>query len=119
MAQPTDSSSQQFHSEFATNSLGTAAFIIAKKALLLLRIEVNHSGRALFIFKDPLSLGPGLEADFLANDGECPALRFHTQLRVLRKQIDTQHFAKTRQAHSFSNETYKEKHYATQNSGRR
>lgn len=119
------STAQLSREEFVTNGLGTAAFIVAKKALPLLRIEVDHSGRALFVFKDPLSLGPQLEADFLANDGECPALRFHTELRVLRKQIDAQKYANsarsmsTRSRNGFSSNPYKEQLHGSQHSGRR
>lgn len=76
-------------SEFRTESLPLAGFLIASKSLTLSRIEVDpqrHFG--VFIFHDLAQRGPELETKFLSGQTLVDPNAFHHQLRTLRREVD-------------------------------
>jgi len=73
---------------YRTTTLAVAAFLIAGRHLLLDHIEIDESGRGVFVFHDPNGNGTKLQNRFLTADAEVPGLKFHTQIRTLRRLLD-------------------------------
>ena len=79
---------------FTTTRLAFAAYLAASDSLHLLHIE--PAGReARFVFKEERNRGAELEAEFF-NGALVNAIRFHQQLRELRRLIDAPKDRKSR-----------------------
>ena len=68
--------------KYQTNDIGIAAFLMLKK-LRLEKAFVEYSGKYVFIFEDPNSVGDALSMDFLSSDFSI----FDDKMRLLRKMI--------------------------------
>ena len=68
--------------KYQTNDIGIAAYLMLKK-LKLVSASVEGTGRYIFIFEDPNSLGDSLSMDFLSSDFSI----FDDKMRLLRKMI--------------------------------
>jgi hypothetical protein len=58
---------------FTTSRVSTAAYLITGRHLRLVDVEVDAEGYGLFVFDDPYSVGPRLEAKLLHAESGWPS----------------------------------------------
>jgi hypothetical protein len=75
---------------FSTSDLGVSAWILATRKLRLLNVT-RLPGRdiAAVVFDDPDGVGDDLQALYFSGEGTVSALAFFSQLRQLRRKIQT------------------------------
>jgi hypothetical protein len=70
---------------FETLDLGVAAYLVAAEKLALVDAIPQPNGKVSFVFKDANGEGPLLETQFLSGQALVSGVRFHQQLRLLRR----------------------------------
>ena len=70
---------------FETLDLGVAAYLIAAEKLALIAAIPQPNGKVSFVFKDANGNGPIFETQFLSGQALVSGVRFHQQLRLLRR----------------------------------